>query len=194
MTTHYQCLKQESINCCCVLHLCFPYGCIPQYLSSDIWVRKNPMLLQKMYGDPKADFTYSCQGRDTTNSNKLTCSQLCSFCSQELSYYINRSYCSLFLIYSFLCFMPPKNECPGLLLSLLWWTLSVTPPSLLLKSTSSFHTTGICLGLLPSLSALLYSSILSFSELHAKLSLLPLLQWRPSPSKAHSWVKAETRK
>lgn len=143
-----------------------------------------------MYGELIADFTYSCQGRDVltaTNSNKLTPSHLCSFCSWELSCYISRSCHSPFSIYSFHCFMPPKNEWPGLLLSLLWWTLSVTPSSLFLKIMSSFHTTGIFLGLVPSLSA-------QCPLLQLAACWVIIAPWHPSPSNAHSWVKAETRK
>lgn len=149
------------------------------------------------YEELKADCTSSCQGRDVltaTNSNKLTRSHLCSFCSQVLSYYISRSHPSLFSIYSFFCFVPPKNECPGLLLFLLGWTIFVPPSSLFLKIMSSFHTTETFLGLLPFPSALSYCSILSIIKLHAELSLLPLHEWHPSPPKAHSWVKAEIRK
>lgn len=88
-----------------------------------------------------------------TNSNKLTGlgAYLCSFCSWELSYYMSRSCQSPFPVYLFFCFMPPKNECPGPLLSLLWWTLSVTPSSPFLKIMSSFHSTWTFLGPLLSL-------------------------------------------
>lgn len=118
MTTQCQCLKQESINCCC-----FAFRCISQCLHSDTG-QEDPNS-SSMYGELRADFTYSCQGRDVltvASSNKLIGlgAPLCSSCCQELSYYVSRSCGPLLPVYSFLCFMPPKNECPGLLLSLLW--------------------------------------------------------------------------
>ena len=71
----------------CVFRLCFPFKCIPQYLCSDSLIRRSPMLLQCM-GSSKAEFTFSCQGKDaltaTKNKNSLI-SLPCSFCSQVLS-------------------------------------------------------------------------------------------------------------
>lgn len=137
-----------------------------------------------VYGELEADFTYSCQGRDVltaTNSNKLShWESLLLLLPGALLLHKQITSFSLFHLFVLL-----------LHASLKWMSWSspipfITPSSLFSKITSSFHTTGTFLDLLRALSALLHSSILSFSKLHAELSLLPWLQCHPSPSSAHS--------
>lgn len=57
MTTQYQCLKQESINCCCY----FPFRCIPQCLCSDAGQEDPNASL--VYGELRADLAYCCQSK-----------------------------------------------------------------------------------------------------------------------------------